>query len=162
MAPVGRPLVKSQCNPTGVNNHCAFLHNYLCYTFPMLNQKILLVEDSEALRNVLAEKLTDENFEVLTAGGGEEALKIALEQKPDIIITDIVMFPMDGLELAKQIRESGAWGESVFIFALSNQNSAEEERRLKTLRLDAYLVKAETGLDDVVKHVKNIFKDKKK
>jgi DNA-binding response OmpR family regulator len=128
----------------------------------MPNQKILLVEDSEPLRNVLAEKLNDEHFDVLVAGGGEEALKLALEQSPDMIITDIVMFPMDGLELAKNIRESGPWGEKVFMFALTNQNSAEEEARLKTLRLDAYLVKAETGLDDVVKQVKNIFKDKKK
>jgi CheY-like chemotaxis protein len=135
---------------------------HLCYTFPKLNQKILLVEDSEPLRNVLAEKLNDEHFEVLVAGGGEEALKLAQEQSPDMIITDIVMFPMDGLELARHIRESGPWGEKVFIFALTNQNSAEEEARLKTLRLDAYLVKAETGLDDVVKQVKNIFKDKKK
>lgn len=137
-------------------------HPHLCYTFPMPNQKILLVEDSEPLRNVLAEKLADEHFEVLTAGGGEEAFKIAMEQFPDMIITDIVMFPVDGLELAKRIRESGPWGEKVFIFALTNQNSAEEEGRLKTLRLDAYLVKAETGLDDVVKQAKNIFKDKKK
>lgn len=128
----------------------------------MPNQKILLVEDSESLRNVLAEKLEDEHFEVLTEGGGEEAFKTALEQLPDMIITDIVMFPVDGLELAKRIRESGPWGEKVFIFALTNQNSAEEEGRLKTLRLDAYLVKAETGLDDVVKQAKNIFKDKKK
>jgi response regulator NasT len=128
----------------------------------MLDQKILLVEDSIPLRNVLAEKLTDENFDVLVAGGGEEALKMAEEQKPDMIITDIVMFPMDGLELAKRIRESGPWGEKVFIFALTNQSSGEEEARLKTLRLDAYLVKAETGLDDVVKQAKNIFKDKKK
>jgi len=145
-----------------VNNSCAFLYPRLCYTFPMPNQKILLVEDSEPLRKVLAEKLVDENFEVFTAGGGEEALKVVEEQHPDMIITDIVMFPMDGLELAKQVRESGPWGEKVFIFALTNQNSAEEEARLKTLRLDAYLVKAETGLDDVVKQVKNIFKDKKK
>ncbi len=128
----------------------------------MPNQKILLVEDSEALRNVLAEKLNDEHFEVFVAGGGEEALRLAQEKSPDMIITDIVMFPMDGLELAKRIRGSGTWGEKVFIFALTNQNSAEEESRLKTLRLDAYLVKAETGLDDVVKQVKNIFKGKKK
>lgn len=128
----------------------------------MPNQKILLVEDSEPLRKVLAEKLRDEAYEVLEASGGEEAFKIAQEQNPDMIITDIVMFPMDGLELAKHIRESGAWGEKVFIFALTNQNSAEEEARLKTLKLDAYLVKAETGLDDVVKEVKSIFKNKKK
>lgn len=128
----------------------------------MTEYKLLLVEDSEPLRKVLAEKLRDENFEVLEAAGGEEGLKIALEQKPDMIITDIVMFPMDGLELAKKIRESGGWGEEVFIIALTNQNSTEEESRLKPLHLNAYLVKADTSLDDAVKHVKEVFKGKKK
>lgn len=123
----------------------------------MANQKLLLVEDSAPLRNVLAEKLTDEHFKVLTAGGGEDGLKIALEQKPDAIITDIVMFPMDGLEMAKKIRESGDWGSKVRIIALTNQNSAEEEDRLATLHLDAYLVKAETSLDEVVHLVKKMF-----
>ncbi len=128
----------------------------------MAEHKLLVVEDSEPLRKVLSEKLRDEKFEVLEAAGGEEGLKIALEQKPDMIITDIVMFPMDGLEMAQKIRESGAWGDEVLIIALTNQNSTEEERRLVPLHLNAYLVKAETGLDDVVKHVKEVFKNKKK
>jgi DNA-binding response OmpR family regulator len=123
----------------------------------MANQKILLVEDSEPLRNVLAEKLADEHFEVLTAGGGEEGVKIAQEQKPDIIITDIVMFPMDGLEMVKKVRESGEWGKKVRVIALTNQNSSEEEKRIEPLHLDAYLVKAETSLDSVVTLVKDIF-----
>ncbi len=128
----------------------------------MAEHKILLVEDSEALRVVLAEKLQDEKFEVFEAGGGEEGLKIAEEQHPDVVITDIVMFPMDGLEMAKRMREMGTWGEGVFIIALTNQNNTEEEDRLKDLRLNEYLVKADTSLDDVVKHVKELFKKKKK
>jgi DNA-binding response OmpR family regulator len=123
----------------------------------MANQKILLVEDSEPLRNVLAEKLADEHFEILTAGGGEEGVKIAQEQKPNIIITDIVMFPMDGLEMVQKVRESGEWGKKVRIIALTNQNSSEEEKRIEPLHLDAYLVKAETSLDSVVTLVKDIF-----
>ena len=123
--------------------------------------KILVVEDSEALRKVLAEKLRDEKYEVLEAAGGEEGLKIALEQKPDMIITDVVMFPVDGLEMALKIRQSGSWGDNVLIIALTNQNSQEEEARLTGLNLNAYLVKAETGLDDVVRHVKEVFKTKK-
>lgn len=127
----------------------------------MTAHKILLVEDSEPLRKVLGEKLRDEKYDVTEAGGGEEGLKVAQEWHPDMIITDIVMFPMDGLEMSKAIRESGAWGETVNIIALTNQNSTEEEARLVNLNLTAYLVKAETGLDDVVKQVKEVFKNKK-
>ena len=124
--------------------------------------KILVVEDSESLRKVLAEKLRDEKYEVLEASGGEEGLKTAETAHPDMIITDIVMFPVDGLEMTKQIRASGTWGAGVHIIALTNQNSAEEEQRLVGLNLTAYLVKAETGLEEVVKHVKSFLKEKKK
>ncbi len=127
----------------------------------MSEYKILVVEDSEPLRRVLAEKLRDEKYAVLEASGGEEGYKIAEAQKPHMIITDIVMFPVDGLEMALKIRQLGAWGDKVLIIALTNQNSQEEESRLGPLRLDAYLVKAETGLDDVVKRAKELFKTKK-
>lgn len=120
--------------------------------------KILVVEDSEPLRRVLAEKLRDEKYEVLEASGGDEGYKIAEAQKPHMVITDIVMFPVDGLEMALKIRQLGTWGDKVFIIALTNQNSQEEEARLGPLHLDAYLVKAETGLDDVVKRAKELFK----
>ena len=123
--------------------------------------KLMVVEDSEPLRKVLAEKLRDEKFEVFEASGGEEGVKIAESARPDLIITDIVMFPVDGLEMSRQIRASGDWGKNVHIIALSNQNSAEEEARIKTLNLTAYLVKAETGLDEVVERIKTILKKKK-
>ena len=127
----------------------------------MAEYKILVVEDSEPLRKVLAEKLVDEGYEVLEASGGEEGAKIAIERKPDIVITDIVMFPVDGLDMAKEIRTSGAWGTEVAIIALTNQNSAEEAGRIENLNLTAYLVKADTGLEEVVKQVKEILTKKK-
>ena len=127
----------------------------------MTEYKILIVEDSEPLRRVLAEKLRDEKYQVLEASGGDEGYKIAESQKPDMVITDIVMFPVDGLEMALKIRQLGAWGEKVFIIALTNQNTEEEESRLGPIHLDAYMVKAETGLDDVVKQAKQLFKTKK-
>jgi DNA-binding response OmpR family regulator len=133
----------------------------LCYTFQMAEHRLLIVEDSEPLRKVLAEKLRDEKFEVTEASGGEEGIKIATDQKPDMIITDIVMFPVDGLEMSRQIRSSGEWGKNVHIIALTNQNSAEEENRLAELKLTAYLVKAETSLDEVVSQVKAVLRKKK-
>lgn len=127
----------------------------------MTKQTILVVEDSDSLREVLVEKLQDEDFDVLSANGGEVGYTTALEKRPDMIITDIVMFPVDGLEMAKRIRESGDWGKEVHIITLTNQNSSEDEKRVHDLELTAYLVKAETSLDEVVKNVKAILKKKK-
>jgi|GEM_PF-1884224 len=122
---------------------------------------LMVVEDSEPLRRVLAEKLRDEKYNVIEASGGEEGVKLAESNHPRLIITDVVMFPVDGLEMSRQIRALGDWGRAVHIIAFSNQNSAEEEARIKPLSLTAYLVKAETGLDEVVALVKTVLKKEK-
>ena len=124
-------------------------------------KKILLIEDSKPLRQVLGERLVTAGFTVSEASSGEEGLRIALEEKPDMIVTDIIMFPLDGLELAKQVRESGVWGEQVHIVALTNQDSEQEKARVEGLNLSAYIVKAETPLDEIVKKVQQLFKEKK-
>lgn len=128
----------------------------------MAEGKVLLVEDSEPLRKVLAEKIRSDGFDVVEAGGGEEGVKAAHDERPDVIVTDVVMFPVDGLEMAKQIRSMGAWGANVHIIALTNQNASDDEKRIAALDLSAYMVKSDTPLDDVVKEVKRLVKEKKK
>ncbi|MEK7118875.1 MAG: response regulator [Patescibacteria group bacterium] len=127
----------------------------------MVAKKILLIEDSKPLRVVLAERLRDAGFDVTEANGGEDGLRIAEDQKPDMIITDIIMFPLDGLDLAKRIRESGEWGERVHIVALTNQDRAQEKSRIDPLHLSAYFVKTDVPLDEIVKNVQKLFKEKK-
>lgn len=122
--------------------------------------RILLVEDSEPLRRVLAEKLRDANYEVIEAGGGEEGYTKALAEKPDLILSDIVMFPVDGIEMTKRIRASGDWGSHAKIIALTNQNENEEYDRIQKAEFTEYFVKAETSLDQVVEKVKKLLRAK--
>ena len=124
-------------------------------------KSVLLVEDSEPLRKVLAEKLNDEGFTVFEAPGGDEGQKLALENHPDLIITDLVMFPTDGRTMIQRIRQDD-WGKDAAIVALTNQNDTEEEDRLKPFGLVAYLVKADSSLDDIVGKIKDIAKDVQK
>jgi CheY-like chemotaxis protein len=112
-------------------------------------QKILLVEDSEPLRNVLKEKLTSEGFQILEASGGEEGHKIATTEHPDLIISDLVMYPVDGRMMIEKIRQD-SWGKTANIAALTNQNDIEEEDRLKPYNLVAYWQKADSSLDEIV------------
>lgn len=65
---------------------------------------ILVVDDEERLRSLLRAYLTQEGYNVLTAGDGLEALHLARQQKPDLIILDVMMPRMDGLEFLKQYR----------------------------------------------------------
>ena len=68
-----------------------------------MKKKILLVEDEESLRLLYEEELKAEGYEVVTAGNGKEALRQLEEIKPDLIILDIVMPVMDGMETLGRI-----------------------------------------------------------
>jgi len=68
-----------------------------------MKKRILLVEDEENLKLLYEEELKAEGYEVLTAGNGKEALRQLEEVKPDLIILDIVMPVMDGMEALGQI-----------------------------------------------------------
>ena len=66
---------------------------------------ILLVDDEEGIRKVLGISLSDAGYEVLTAENGEEALKIFRKIKPPIVLTDIKMPEVSGLDVLKEVRE---------------------------------------------------------
>jgi CheY-like chemotaxis protein len=68
-----------------------------------MKKKILLVEDEENLRLLYEEELKAEGYSLVSAGNGKEALRLLEETKPDLIILDVVMPVMDGMETLGQI-----------------------------------------------------------
>ena len=70
-----------------------------------VKKQILVVDDNPDSREMLSFILTGEGFSVLTAEGGMEALEVVKDVQPDLIITDINMPNIDGIELTKQLRE---------------------------------------------------------
>jgi CheY-like chemotaxis protein len=67
---------------------------------------ILVVDDEPSIRNFLAFILEDEGFQVSTAGDGQEALRMAKQAPPDVVLTDLMMPIVDGYELIKGLREA--------------------------------------------------------
>ena len=67
-------------------------------------KKILVADDEAHIRHIVSTKLSNAGFEVVTATDGEEALEVCLAEKPDMIITDLQMPYMTGLELCKHLR----------------------------------------------------------
>lgn len=120
-------------------------------------KKVLIVEDDESLRNVLADKLKHEDFAVLEAKDGEEGLKLALKNKPDIILLDIIMPKMDGIEMLKKLRED-QWGKTVSVLLLTNDT--DPQHMIETLKVNAsdYLIKSEWELEAVIKKIKETLK----
>ncbi len=80
-----------------------------------MNEKILLTDDEEGIRKVLSISLADSGYEVLTAENGERAFEIFQEHRPPIVLSDIKMPVMDGIELLKKIKEVSPDTEVIMI-----------------------------------------------
>ena len=71
-------------------------------------RKILVVDDESHITQVVSLKLSNAGYAVVTAGDGEEGFEIACQEKPDLVITDLQMPYMSGIELAKKLRRNPA------------------------------------------------------
>ncbi len=117
---------------------------------------ILIVEDEEVIRKAYADELRDGGFSVLTAANGRDGLELALHEKPNLILLDILMPVMDGLTMMSELREKGEYGKNVSIILLTNL-SPNEERIMKAVTKNEpayYLVKADWDLSKVVEKIK--------
>lgn len=115
-------------------------------------QKILIVEDEISLLNVLTDKLTKEGYNVIKAIDGEDGLKLALSELPDLILLDINMPVMDGITMLKLLRKEDA-GKKIEVVMLTN--FSEYKLLVEAMEQGAhdYLVKSDWKLEDVVKLV---------
>ncbi len=114
---------------------------------------ILVIEDEASLRKILVERFGLEGFNVLQAKDGEEGLKVALKQHPDIILLDIVMPKMDGNAMFKKLLRD-RWGIAVPVIMLSNLSDSQTIVGNVKVGVSDYLVKSEYKIDDIVKKVK--------
>lgn len=104
----------------------------------MKNQPLVLVADDEPrITKLVAMTLADEGFRVVTASGGEEALRKAEEVRPDIVLLDLVMPDLDGIEVMRQLRE---W-RPVPVILLTAKGSTSDKARGLDLGADDYVAK---------------------
>ena len=122
-------------------------------------KRILIVDDDKLLRAGLAAVLSRRGYEVLQAGDGEEAFSLAQTKNPDLVITDIMMPKVSGVELLGKIRHT-VWGENVPIIVLTIKDT-DIENVNQTLQIGtgAYLSKAEVSPDDVASLVDQYLKE---
>ena len=84
--------------------------------------KILVVDDESRMRKLVKDFLEKKNFHVLEAGDGEEGLRKFFEQKPDVLVADVMMPRMDGFEMVRRIRQSDKATPVLFLTARSAIN----------------------------------------
>jgi DNA-binding response OmpR family regulator len=117
--------------------------------------KILIVEDDSALRDIYSTRFTAEGFNVVTASDGEMALTVAVKEKPDLIVLDVMMPKISGFDVLDILRATPETKDCkiVMMTALSQESDIE---RGKALGVDEYLVKSQVTLTDAVERVKQV------
>lgn len=118
-------------------------------------KKILVVEDEAPMREAIVQKLHQAGFWTIEAKTGKEGFDMATTEQPDLILLDIILPVMDGMEVLKKIRGTPGWGKKIPIIMLTNL-SADNEIMKGVFKNEPsyYLVKAEWRLEDVVQKVK--------
>jgi len=117
--------------------------------------KILIVEDEKILRDILANKFKEEGLLVSVATDGEEGLKAALLEHPDLILLDIIMPVMDGITMLKKLRED-SWGKGAKVMILTNLSDSEKVSQAMEQGSYDYLIKIDWQMEELVQKVKEV------
>lgn len=118
--------------------------------------KVLIVDDESGILKMYSEYLTTQGFEVLTASNGEEGIKVAKEQKPDVILLDIIMPKFNGLDVLSKIKKDNDI-KNIPVYLLTNLPEECSGAKAKELGCAGYLVKAQNEpkmIADVIKEIK--------
>ncbi len=92
--------------------------------------KLLTIDDSKTIRLILARAFKEYDCALIEAANGEEGLKAAAEQKPDLIILDITMPTMDGIQMLTQLRATGDQTPVIMLTAEGGASSVEKAQHL--------------------------------
>ncbi len=108
---------------------------------PDNNKKLLVIEDDKMINSMYKTKLEQEGYTVLTAEDGASGLEMALQQKPDLIMLDVIMPQLDGFSVLQQLRENPGMKKTPIIL-LTNLGTDEDMSKGQKLGATDYWVKA--------------------
>ena len=114
---------------------------------------ILITEDNEDLSMIYSAKLSAEGYSVATAKDGKEAFDRIRERMPDLILLDIIMPRMDGLEFLRKAQKEKIL-EHVPIIVMTNLGQDEDREQCEKLGAKKFLVKTELSIDELARIVK--------
>ena len=120
--------------------------------------KILLVEDDRSLREIYGVRLLAEGYDIVSAGDGEEALAMAIKERPDLIVSDVMMPKISGFDMLDILR-STTETRDIRVIMMTALSSADQRARGEQLGADRYLVKSQVGIEDVVRAVHEVLGD---
>lgn len=117
--------------------------------------KIMLVEDDNNLREIYEARLLAEGYEIVSAKDGEEALATAVKEKPDLIISDVMMPKISGFDMLDILRSTPET-KNTKVIMMTALSQAEDKARADKLGADKYLVKSQVTLEDVARVAREV------
>lgn len=120
--------------------------------------KILLVEDDKSLREIYGVRLLAEGYDIVSAGDGEEALAMAIKERPQLIVSDVMMPKISGFDMLDILR-STTETKDIKVIMMTALSSEDQRARGQALGADRYLVKSQVGIEDVVRTVHEVLAD---
>jgi DNA-binding response OmpR family regulator len=120
-------------------------------------KKILIIEDDKFLRELIAQKIVKEGYDISEAIDGEEGIKKIKEEKPDMVLLDLILPGIDGFEVLSKMKEDPFLAQ-IPVIILSNLGQKDDiEKGLKLGAAD-YLIKAHFTPGEIIEKIKTILK----
>jgi len=119
--------------------------------------KILFIEDESAVQKTVGEVLKQEGYEVISALDGEIGLRLAQTSKPDLILLDLVLPKLHGLEILKGLKENEQT-KQIPVIVLTNLEDMSDIEKALEIGATTYLVKENYNLEEIVEKVKEALK----
>ena len=121
--------------------------------------KVMVVEDDASLREIYGIRITAEGYDVVSAGDGEEALAMAVREKPDLILSDVMMPKISGFDMLDILRTTPETA-SIKVIMMTALSAEDQRQRGERLGADRYLVKSQVGIEDVINAIHEVLGDR--
>lgn len=124
----------------------------------LINKKIVVVDDEPEMLEILEKQLSHVGCKVFVSGGGIESIDMIREQRPDLVILDVMMPKINGLEIKEKLNENELTSDIPVIFLTVRDLTADKVKGLK-LGAAAYITKP-FEIEELVEHISSILKEK--
>ncbi|MBI2041928.1 MAG: response regulator [Candidatus Nealsonbacteria bacterium] len=122
-----------------------------------MDKEILIIEDDKFLRDLIIRKLVQEGYKTSEAVDGEEGFKKIKEEKPALVLLDLILPGIDGFEVLAKIKENPELSK-IPVMVISNLGQGEDMERAKGLGAVDYVIKAHFTPNEIVERIKSLLK----
>ena len=122
-----------------------------------MGKKILIVEDDKMIATMYETKLKQSEYDVIIADNGSQGLDLAVKEKPDLVLLDVILPQMDGFSVLQELRLNPNTKETPIIM-LTNLGTSEDQEKGKQMGATDYWIKAQMTPAQVSEKVNELLK----